>query len=326
MGDAPALMRRRRRCLGVLVAALTVLGLTACSDSANAGAATSSATTAARVAPTSTPGPDGMRTVRIDSGGHIRSFIVDAPKGGSGPRSLVLVYSGVDTRAAQVVTSTDFARVAKTTNQIIVYPQGYDDSWNEGAGNTPAHQAGINDVAFTSAMLRYVEAHYSIDRRRIAAAGISNGALLTELLGCRLASQLTYIVPVEGELPVSVSPGCRPSRPISVLELHGTADTAIPYGGGHFDGLGGGTTVLSAPASARRWATLDHCDTGSPSTANGTDYETSDSTFSTYTGCRSGVSVTLDTIHGGTHAWPYYMDILVSQALQDHPSSRAAAR
>jgi polyhydroxybutyrate depolymerase len=257
--------------------------------------------------------------VTITSQGRSRTFLLDAPSG-AGPHPLVLVFHGAEDTAAHTIAETDFSTLSAEKGWIIVYPQGFDDTWNEGAGNTPAHAAGVDDVFFTQQILRYVEAHYAVDRHRIAAVGESNGALLAELLGCRIASQLTLVVPIEGQLPTAVSPGCAPSRPVSVFEVHGTADASIPYGGGHFSGIGGGTTVLSAPASARRWATLDRCRTGSPSSRT-----SGSSTFTGYSGCSSGASVVLDTIHGGVHEWTPGIALLVSGQFSAHPARRPAA-
>jgi polyhydroxybutyrate depolymerase len=47
---------------------------------------------------------------------------------------------------------------------------------------------------------------------------------------------------------------------VPVYEIHGTADTNIPYNGGVFTGVGGAVTVLSAPKSVATWAKLDHCE------------------------------------------------------------------
>lgn len=264
-------------------------------------------------------GPSGTRTATITSQGRSRTFLVDAPSG-AGPHPLVLVYHGAGDTAAHTIAETDFSTLAAEKGWIIVYPQGFDDTWNEGAGNTPAHAAGVNDVFFTEQILRYMEAHYAVDRRRLAVVGESNGALLAQLLGCRIASQLTLIVPIEGQLPTSVSHDCAPSRPISVFEIHGTADASIPYGGGHFNGIGGGTTVLSAPASARRWATLDRCRTGSPAR-----HESGSSTFTGYSGCRFATSVVLDTIRGGVHEWTPGIALLVARQFSAHPARRPAA-
>jgi polyhydroxybutyrate depolymerase len=348
--------RHTRRRLAAFVSALVgVLALTACGS---AGAATSAAqsagsTSAARSTTAASPagasssarghssstpatsssavahvavprarssaGPDGTRTITISSQGRRRTFLLDVPSG-RGPHPLVLVFHGAQDTAAHTIAETDFSTLSAEKGWITVYPQGYDDTWNEGAGDTPAHAAGLDDVFFTQQILRYVESHEAVDRRRIAAVGESNGALLTELLGCRIASQLTLIVPIEGQLPSSVSPGCRPSRPVSVFEIHGTADASIPYGGGHFDGIGGGTTVLSAPASGRRWAALDRCRVGSPSS-----HTSGTSTWTSYRGCASGASVVLDTIHGGVHEWTPGIAVLVSGQFSAHPAQQPAA-
>jgi polyhydroxybutyrate depolymerase len=193
----------------------------------------------------------------------------------------------------------------------VAFLQGYDDSWNEGAGHTPAHQAHVNDVAFTAAVITKIATLVTFDPHRVAAVGFSNGALMVEDLGCHLAGRLSLIVPVEGELPVSVASTCAPSRPIHVYEIHGTGDTAIPYTGGRFHGDGGGTTVLSAPDSVARWAALDGC-----SVAPITSEPSASIELTTYAHCAQGVSVVLRTIEGGTHQWTSDIGLLVTAALR----------
>jgi polyhydroxybutyrate depolymerase len=249
--------------------------------------------------------------------GRVRSYIVYAPPGAT-KRPLVLVFHGAEDTAESTAQETDFLQAAAQSGFVVAFLQGYEKTWNEGAGHTPAEVAHINDVGFTSDALTQIEQHYLIDRTRIAAAGLSNGALLTELLGCRLAERLTLIVPVAGQLPVSVSPTCQPPRPISVLEMHGTADQTIPYGGGPFVGVGGGTTVLSAPASAARWASLDSC-TGSRRTQD-TALAT---VLTTYSGCHKHVVVELRSLEGAGHAWPADVGVLVAEFLHQHPGAPA---
>jgi polyhydroxybutyrate depolymerase len=225
----------------------------------------------------------------------------------------VLVFHGAGGNAEQTAKETDFVQAANQDGPIVAFLQGYEDTWNEGAGDTPAHAAHVNDVEFTSAALSQIERHYAIDRTRIAASGFSNGALLTELLGCQLADRLTLIAPVEGQLPVSVAASCRPTQAISVLEVHGTDDQAIPYAGGRFYGIGGGTTVLSAPASAARWAALDGCAPARRTPAPEATVLTS------YPRCRGGTVVQLRTLQGGTHNWLGNIGALIAGFLHQHP-------
>jgi polyhydroxybutyrate depolymerase len=250
--------------------------------------------------------------------GRLRSYLLYVPPGAATGRPLVLVFHGAGATADQAAQETDFLQAANQEGFIVAFLQGFEDTWNEGAGHTPARVAGVNDVAFTAGVLNQIEGRYSVDRSRIAAAGFSNGALLSELLGCRLAARLTLVAPVEGPLPVSVSPSCRPARAISVLEVHGTADEAIPYGGGHFVGSGGGTTVLSAPASAARWGSLDGCRT------QGQAAESAHAAvLTTYSACHAHVLVELRSIQGGGHGWPDEVGVLVANFLHEHPRAPA---
>ncbi len=251
--------------------------------------------------------------------GRERSYVLYVPTGGPRRRPLVLVFHGAEGTAEQTTQETDFVQVAAQSGSVVAFLQGYEDTWNEGAGHTPAEVAHVDDVAFTSAVLSQIEGRYPIDRTRIAATGFSNGALLTELLGCRLAKRLTLVAPVAGPLPVSVSPSCRPARPISVLEMHGTADQSIPYGGGPFPGVGGGTTVLSAPATAARWASLDRC------TRHGQTADRAQATIvTTYSTCRAHAVVQLRSLQGAGHGWPSNVGELVAGFLQQHPGAPAA--
>jgi polyhydroxybutyrate depolymerase len=295
----------RRLAAAAGVGALALALLSACGSSASP-AQNTTGTTAAPT--TMTPGD---HVVDVAVGGRSRSFILHVPpQPATAHRPLILVFHGAEDSDVSTVQGTDFEQVADTHGEVVAFLQGYEDTWNEGAGHTPAEQAHVNDVAFTAAAISKIETLVTFDHQRIVAAGFSNGALMVEDLGCRLAGELSLIVPVEGELPASVSATCDPARPISVYEIHATADGVIPYGGGPFHGVGGGTTVLSAPASASRWAALDGC--APPPT---TSSPASGVRLTGYSGCSGRVTVQLRTIEGGAHQWTSDIGLLVTEAL-----------
>jgi polyhydroxybutyrate depolymerase len=269
-------------------------------------------------------GTGGMKTVTVESGGRERTYLLYVPPGDATdhPLPLVLVFHGAGDTAAHTVDETDLPKIAQQShNMILVFPQGYENTWNEGTGGTPAAQAKVNDVAFVATILRRVEGNYAIDRRRVIATGFSNGALLTEDLGCALSRQLTMIAPVEGELPQTIAAKCHPAVPLSVFEVHGTADSTIPYSGGAFTGVGGvpGPRVLSAPDSAQRWAALDRCP-GKPNSQTSGQV-----TFATYGSCQDKVSVTLATVNGGQHAWPSGYGPTLTNAIAAMSTDRTAS-
>lgn len=261
-------------------------------------------------APTAASGDN--RTIGLEVGGHARSLILHTPtRAPTSPAPLILVFHGADDTAEATRKETDFVDVADRDGLFVAFLQGYENTWNEGAGHTPAEQAGIDDVAFVGAALSKVERLVPVDPTRVAAVGFSNGALMTEYLGCTLADRLSLIVPVAGPLPVSVAGRCAPSRPLSVLAIHGTADTSIPYAGGAFAGVGGGTTVLSAEDSIGRWATLNGC---SPQPTQSSP--SSGVRVTGYRDCRSGVSISLRSLLGAGHSWPNDIGDIVANALK----------
>lgn len=251
----------------------------------------------------------GDHTIKLVVGHRSRSLILHVPRGAAiARRPLLLIFHGISGTAQRTEQQTDFSKVADRTGELVAFMQGYQNSWNEGTGNSPAARAHIDDVGYTLAAIRKLEGLVTFDRARIVAVGFSNGALMVEYLGCRIAGRLAMIVPVEGELAVTMSATCRPMRPISVYEVHGTADTAIRYGGGPING--NGADVLSAPRSIARWAHLDHCASRPATSATRSSIR-----FTTYSRCRSSTSVRLRTIVGGVHQWGSNIGQVVASVL-----------
>jgi polyhydroxybutyrate depolymerase len=294
-------VRPPRRRVSVLVAGALVATLatsTAGFLATSAGAAGHASATARAVAPR-TLGP-GDHTLYVNSGGRQRQLILHVPYGSTvANRPLLLVYPGALDTAKWTAANTDFEQASNSTRGLVAFLQGYQNSWNAGAGVTPAGSAHVDDVAFTTAAINYIETLVPFSHTRISATGLSNGALMTDYLGCRLAKRLAMIAPVEGPLPVNVSKSCAPARAIAVYEIHGTSDGAIPYNGGTFSGVWGGTvTVLSAKSAVGRWAHLDACSSKPANTAPSSWIR-----LTTYSKCHRTVKATLRTIIGGVHQW-----------------------
>ncbi len=257
----------------------------------------------------------GGHTVVLNVGGLQRTFIVEVPSGKPvANRALVLVFHGAEDTASYSVHETNILQEAGARGDVVAFLQGYEDTWNEGSGRTRASLAHVNDVAFTTAVIARLRQLESFAPSRVAAVGISNGAIFVEDLGCKLSSLISLIVPVEGQMSTAQSASCSLAKPISVYEIHGTADPVTPYNGGYFSTSIGEDTMLSAPNSVSRWAHLDGCSVG-PTTST----PSSGISLSTYSKCRNSASVTLRTMIGGVHAWPPSIGQLVVQELAQFP-------
>ena len=202
--------------------------------------------------------------------------------------------------ASQMSRVTHLSAVADGHGFAALFPQGYGQSWAVPGGNTPAEQAGIDDVAFVRTLLDVVARTYGLDTSRVVATGISNGGILTELLGCSLADRLIGIVPVAGLMRRNTSATCSPARPISVLGIHGTGDPIADY-----HGAPGADGFLSFTETLAFWARLDGCSKAA-TMSNLVDSAHDNTTVTTmsYSGCRSGTEVGGYAVTGGGHAWP----------------------
>ena len=170
-----------------------------------------------------------------------------------------------------------------------------------------------NDVKFFEQLLDEVEAELCIDRRRIFVTGLSNGAMMTTVLGCDLADRVAAIAPVAGILDVRP---CKPDRPLPVIAFHGTADQYVSFEGG----LGASAEQLPAPGQVdgeigdvggdllggksiseivAGWAKRNGCKK-KPSEKP----LASDVTRHRYSRCKQGATVELYEIIGGGHSWP----------------------
>jgi len=235
-------------------------------------------------------------------GGAHRTYLLHLPKGwdGKSPLPVVLNIHGSGGQASAQVTLTDLDAKADSAGFIVVYPEGSGrfpgvHSWNAGSCCAYPHEKNIDDVGYIGAILDDLIRQYPIDTNRIYATGHSNGAMLTQRLACEMSDRIAAIAPVAGVLAVD---SCRPSRPVSILEFHGTADQCVPYKGGAGKVPGTGNFIPVA-TSVEGWVKRDAC----PAEARET-YRKGDVTCRTWGPCGAGTEVTFCTIEGGGHAWP----------------------
>jgi polyhydroxybutyrate depolymerase len=278
-----------------LVACSTPGGPPATSDSSGP-AGTSSATgpppepSQTSVSPTPAAGSDVDGS--IESGGLKRTYVLHLPPASTRlqPTPLVVAFHGWPMSAARMADVTHLAAVADAHGFAVLFPQGYGNSWSVPGGlATPAHEAGIDDVAFVRELLDIVGPTYQLDSSRAIATGISNGGHLVEALGCALADHLLGIVPVAAPLRPAAPADCLPSRSVSVLEIVGSDD---------LDGVEITDTLAF-------WAAADNCPNASLESAlPDTIDDGTKIAITSFTGCDARAEVTGYLVIGGGHAWP----------------------
>lgn len=285
--------RARSRRIGALALALLT---------ATAGGAGCARLAGARPIPARLRPGDSFHELRVD--GRARTFLLHVPPGydGRAPLPLLLVFHGSKSNAREIMERSGMSDEADARRFIVAYPNGtgwmnpFWLSWNTGGhccGN--ADDQGADDVAFTRAIIDALARTGAVDRSRVYAAGFSDGARMVYRLACELSGELAGVASVAGEMPDTT---CGPTRPISVVEIHGTADPRMRYGLARGWRRRRDAHLVSIPALAAFWARRDECTSLVAPPASGTV------SVEAYTGCAHDTEVRLYTVHGLGHRWP----------------------
>jgi polyhydroxybutyrate depolymerase len=178
---------------------------------------------------------------------------------------LIIELHGRGSDAAGVESYFGMGALADRNDVFVIAPDGTLDSpppptepasfWNATDGCCNLYGSEVDDVAYLRSLICHTQAHYSIDRNKVFIIGGSNGAFMAHRMACDASDLVTAIIALAG-VTWNDPTRCRPLYPVSVLQIHGTADTVVPYDGAAalFPG-----PSPSAPATYEMWAALDHC-------------------------------------------------------------------
>jgi polyhydroxybutyrate depolymerase len=176
-------------------------------------------------------------------------------------------------------------RAARRAGIATLYPETEHRFW-------PLNdQQGVGDVGAVSSLLDHKLENGCYDERRLAIAGVSNGAGFAVRLGCAQADRFAAVVAVAVGLR-ALAP-CPPQARASFLEIHGSADTVTPYRGVPPDRRG------SVPRFAAAWARRAGC-----AARPRTTYPAGGVTRTAYRACAGGRHVETILLAGTDHGWP----------------------
>lgn len=211
-----------------------------------------------------------------------RRYLLFEPRDlGSEPTAVVIGLHGVGGGAANPQTMAEASRldrVAARERFVAVYAEGEGGAWDE-----------RGDIAYFEQVLDHLSRRRPIDPARVHAIGWSAGSFMVHRLACELSDRFTAVA----ALHATLRGRCKPSRPVSVLQIVGTDDGVLP--------VGGGTTALgdrmpSVAGGIARWRRLDGCGAIERERGGPVRREVASS-------CDGDAAVELVTIRGGTHVW-----------------------
>ncbi len=231
------------------------------------------------------------------SAGEKREFLLYVPQSyvPGKPTPLVISLHGGGGWPAYQRDTSRWNRLAESQGFIVVYPAG------RGAPRAwiVDHESGLaKDVRFIADLIDTLEAAYTIDRARIYADGLSNGAAMAFALSCTLSDRIAAVgmVAAAHSLPWS---WCTADKPVPMISLHGTSDALTPYHGGRSPVFPNAVVLPSIPTWTANWARRNQCGTSPVESVVAADV-----TRLEYTGCAGDATVVLYTVQGGGHTWP----------------------
>lgn len=236
----------------------------------------------------------------IYSGGMYRNYRIYIPAiyTGATARPLIINMHGYTSNALQQQFYSNFEPIADTANFLMVYPNGTfsggSQFWNAGISSV-----GVNDISFLSNLIDSLKAQYNIDLNRVYSTGMSNGGFMSHTLACELSNKITAIASVTGSIFITqYGTNCHPTRPVPVMQIHGTADGTVPYLGN--------STMAPIDSVVKYWVKKNNCSLIPSTTAvpniNLTDGCTAD--HFVYSGGTLGSTVEHYRVNSGAHTWP----------------------
>jgi polyhydroxybutyrate depolymerase len=233
----------------------------------------------------------------VDVNGVARTYVLHFPKSLDAKKSapLVLVFHGGGGTGAATARMTGFNDIADREGFIVAYPDGLGRHWADFRGLSDS-----DDVGFIRTLIEKLERENNIDPRRVYATGISNGGFFSANLACILTDKIAAIASVAATMAEGEPEHCKPSKPISVLYIHGSKDPIVPIGGGPVARTRG--VAVSQETAINFWKNFDQT-SEKPETEN---FSSDNTTIhrKIYSGGKNGTEVVQYVIDGVGHVWP----------------------
>lgn len=248
--------------------------------------------------------PTRLSTLTHDD--RVRQYYLHVPQDLPSEAPLVIVLHGRGGTGPGMASLTGFDEVADRYGFVVAYPSGVQEQWNYVEG-IQGYDLPVSDISFLDALVDEIAAQVQVDRTRIYVAGFSNGGFMAQRLACEAAGTFAAYASV-GAAGFGGQPGvCEDPSPLSILFIHGTHDTVVPFQGLRQETPRGPVTVLaSVEETMAFWSDKVGCGDVVDSVAVPRSDPSADTQVSVlrYMDCPDDHELVLAVVLGGGHNWP----------------------
>lgn len=196
---------------------------------------------------------------------------------------------------------------------VLVIPDGTRSAagfqfWNATAFCCDFEGQNPDDATYIRGLVNEAKLRFSIDARRVYLLGHSNGGFMAYRMACEAGDIITAIASLAGTT-FSSGESCRGTGPVSVLQIHGTADRTIAYEGNRY--------YPGAVETVERWRARNHCGEFEDKRPLGlvSSLAGEETAVQSAAGCDEDTTVELWTVAGGSHV-PFFQPAFMEQTLQ----------
>ncbi|MBR0055637.1 MAG: T9SS type A sorting domain-containing protein [Bacteroidales bacterium] len=193
----------------------------------------------------------------------------------STPTPVVFIFHGLGGNMYEVLYNADFNRIAAEQGWITVIPQALPDTftamdttlimnaWHSGVsavvdGDTIVASEGHDDTGLMMAILDSLIAHYNIDQSNVFCTGVSMGGFMSHRMAIEHGDRIKAIAPVCGTIGNEIT-SYTPVGHVSVMHLHGTADSIVTYDSGSFQYIVNVNVGLGVDSTIAFWRRYNQC-------------------------------------------------------------------
>lgn len=220
----------------------------------------------------------------IDVKGTTREYTVEIPSNydPNTPYRLVFAWHGLGGTAA--MTARGWFGLESYSNDSAIFIAGQAQSGSGGMGGMAswAIHPDESDMDYTRAMVEWAKENYCIDTERVFSIGVSNGGMMSNIVGCELGEIFRGIAVIAGGGPEGyATTPCKGQ--VAAWITHGNQDNNVPFSYGE--------------KSRDYWVGANNCGTE-------TEVATPDECLE-YQGCDDGYPVQFCE-HDGGHTVPSF--------------------
>ncbi|QDV09748.1 Alpha/beta hydrolase family protein [Planctomycetes bacterium Poly30] len=245
-------------------------------------------------------------SVTVDAGRGPLTVSLPAGYDPAQPIPLIVLLHGYGASGAVQESYMRFTPIQDQYGFAFCAPDGTQNGlgqrfWNATDACCNFQGSNVDDSAYLRSLIEAIEAAVEIDPRSIHLVGHSNGGFMSYRMACEHADKIASIASLAGATFQDPA-DCTGMGPVHVLQIHGTSDGTIGYGGGSI----GGNSYPGALETAQLWATRNGCGLTVETETQALNLDSSlagkETTRTRFSGdCAIGGTVELWTINGGSH-------------------------